>query len=65
MRRELLAQVLAPRVTISEMESTIRRALHDDPMNAEKAVGRMYGYVFRKKEARYEAAGGRLHEELP
>ena len=44
-----------PRITLADLEETIRKALRDDPEMAEQAIGRMYGGAFKKKEELYDA----------
>lgn len=59
MRRDLLEAVLSPRIGVQDIARELRKALRHDPMKAEHAVGTLYGQVFRNKEIRYDAAGGR------
>lgn len=67
-RRDLLGRVLAegPRqVTLRDIENYLR-AMVRDPVDAERKVGSLYGHVFKNKEVRYDAAGGRwLRAEEP
>ena len=58
-RRDLLEQILVPRVTVADIACTLRHTLRHDPVKGEEAVGTLYGQVFRNKERRYDAAGGR------
>ena len=51
--QQFLAQILAPRITHRDIEREIRKVLARDPMKAERAVGAMYGYAFRKAEEAY------------
>lgn len=59
MRRDLIEQVLSPRITVADIARTLRHTMRHDPVKAEHAVGTLYGQVFRNKEIRYDAAGGR------
>lgn len=62
-RREILEQlfatVLTPSITLRDVEDAIRSIVRD-PIEAERKIGHMYGHAFRKKEAIYDASGGRL-----
>ena len=55
MRLDILQQILAPPLRIShrEIEQEIRKLFRHDPMRAERVVGNMYGYAFRKAEEAY------------
>jgi hypothetical protein len=67
MKFELLQQVIdkvlgapkVPRITVRDVEDGLREVFRHDPLRAERAIGNMYGYMFKKKEAIYDAAGGR------
>jgi len=49
-------------LTLRDVEDGLRQILRKDPMKAERAVGALYGGVFKNKEIRYDAAGGRWLE---
>ncbi len=59
--RAALIEVLRSRtrLKLSEVEATMRDVLRDDPIKAEKVVGRMHGRVFAWREMDYDEAGGR------
>ena len=59
MRWDLIEHILNPKPTLADVERGLREVLRGDPIKAEKAVGILYGKVFRNKEIRYDAAGGR------
>lgn len=59
MRFELLEQLLAPRITMRDIEDGLRTVFARDPMKAEAAIGQMYGHYFRKREEKYDAAQAR------
>jgi hypothetical protein len=47
-----------PRITLADVANGLRQVIHD-PIEAERKVGALYGSVFKKKEAEYDARGGR------
>jgi hypothetical protein len=47
-----------PHITLHDMAETLRKMARE-PLDAERKVGAMYGHVFRNKEIRYDASGGR------
>jgi len=51
--------MLNPSLTLAEIERGLRQVFARDPVRAERAVGNLYGQVFKNKELRYDAAGGR------
>lgn len=48
-----------PVLTLRDVEFALRK-LFPDPLIAEQKIGAMYGGVFRRREAYYDASGGRL-----
>lgn len=59
MRRDLIDRVIAPHFTVADLVRTLRYTMRHDPVKAEWVVGTLYGQIFRNKETRYDAAGGR------
>jgi hypothetical protein len=58
--QQMFKQLFAPRgftIGHAEIEVEIRKALCHDPIKAERAVGHMYGYAFRKAEEAYARRG--------
>jgi hypothetical protein len=47
-----------PTITLRDIEDGLRQVIRD-PIEAERKVGRLYGNVFKRKEADYDARGGR------
>lgn len=63
MRLDLIQQILAPRITMRDIERELRSLLIQDPMKMERAVGTMYGTAFKKAEVEYASRGSRGHQE--
>jgi len=40
-----------PSITLADIERELRKAMRHDPIRAERAVGSLYGGVFKRKEA--------------
>lgn len=59
MNFDLLQQVLAPKATLADLARELRSMYAADPLKAERAVGYLYGRVFRKAEDAYERRGSR------
>lgn len=56
---DAICQLLAPPcLTLRDIEEELRKVARS-PEHAERLVGNLYGGVFKKKEAVYDAAGGR------
>lgn len=54
MRREILEQLFAPRITLRDVEDALRKVILD-PLKCEEKVGMLYGAEFKKREAVYDA----------
>jgi hypothetical protein len=61
MRPELLAQLLSPVPTVRTVTDVIRRVIGGE--QGEGLVGQVYGDQFRRREAVYDASGGRWTRE--
>lgn len=59
MRVDLLLQatkmvsddVFGPQITLADIASELRKVMGRDPLRAERAVGALYGGVFKRKES--------------
>jgi hypothetical protein len=60
--RQIFEDLSTPflRITLRDIEGTLRKAMAHDPERAERAVGVLYGGVFKNREMIYEANGGRM-----
>lgn len=61
MRPELLAQLLTPIPTVRMVTDVVRRVVGGE--EGERLAGKIYGDQFRRREAVYDAAGGRWDRE--
>jgi hypothetical protein len=58
--QQIVAEALGlRRLTLKDVEEGLRMVFAADPLRAERAVGQMYGHVFKKREELYEARRGR------
>jgi hypothetical protein len=65
MRRDLLEQILSPKVGLADVEQAVRKVLRHDPMKMEDAIGHLYGRAFKKAEEAYAARGSRGKQRWP
>jgi hypothetical protein len=67
LRRDLFEQLMeavspTPQITLAMVAEQVRVVLRHDPMKAERAVGQMYGYAFKKREELYDVTEARRRD---